>query len=495
MNIQDYLIFDLGASSGRAIICSYNGGKLDFKEIHRFENTPVEAAGTLYWDVLKLYNGVTAGLQKACRDSRNIVSAGIDTWGVDGGFIDKAGKLIANPVNYRDIRRNSVAEEVLDRISSKEIFDLTGRHPYSISTMFLFYALVKDKSTEIDNAAKFLMMPDLINYFLTGETFIEYTNAATTCLLNQSLNTWENKVFSTLELPINIMPELICPGEKIGNIRREVRDTLQVPEIPVIAPATHDTASAVAGVPAVGRNKKWAFVSMGTWGVFGIETPQPVINEKIFKSGLSNAATVDGRNFIAAYFPGLFVAQQCLLKWRKDSGRHISWEETVSECLKAPAFSCFINAADAAFASVVPDMPGAVSQFCAKTGQKVPQTQSAVARCCYESLAMRVKTAMIKLEKVSGEKFDVIHLVGGACNNIMLCQWIANATGIPVIAGPVEATAIGNLLMQMKGLGEISSVAEGRRIIADSFELSRFEPADCAVWDEAYQKYCQITGD
>lgn len=488
MATSDYLIFDFGAGSGRALLAQFNGRKAVFTELHRFENQPVKISGTIYWDFFRLYSELTAGLQKAVKSSGKIVSLGIDTWGVDGGFIDRNGKLIVNPVNYRDERRNSLAKEVFQAIPEKELFNLTGLFPFSFTTLCLFHALKKDGASELKCASKFLMLPDLFNYFLTGAVHAEYTDATTTGLLNQTTGRWENRIFKKLALPRAIMPEIIRTGTRIGKIGRAAASDLNVPSLAVVATAGHDTASAVAGVPAAGP-QKWAFISMGTWAVFGIERDKPLINDSVFENGFWNAGGAGNNTFLVGSFTGLFIIQQCFNFWQRERRQGRSWERVIAECAKSPPFRSLIDVDDRRFAAFQPDMPRVVSEYCRERGQKIPGTAGAVARCCYESLVLKTKSIFQTYEKILGEKFDVVHIVGGGVRNALLCQWMADALGVPVRAGPAEATVAGNFLVQMKASGKINSLAEGRSIIADSTAIREYLPENRPVWDDAYEAY------
>lgn len=496
MTTSDYLIFDFGASSGRALLAKFNGKKVEFSELHRFENQPVKVAGTLYWDILRLYSDLTAGLQKAVKYSGKIVSLGVNTWGVDGGFLDRNGKLIANPVNYRDERRNSLAREVFQAVPEKELFNLTGLFPHSISTLCLFYALKKDSAAEIKYGSKFLMLPDLFNYFLTGAAGAEYSDASTTGLLNQTTGKWENRIFKKLALPRMVMPEIIPAGTRLGKIDKAISAELNIPQLTVVTVAGHDTASAVAGVPATGSQSclrqirqggKWAFISLGTWAVFGIERDKPLLNDAVFENGFWNAGGAEDNTFLAGSYTGLFIIQQCFDFWQRERHPVCSWKRIIAECAKSPPFRSLIDVDDPRFSAFQPDMPRVMADYCRGLGQKTPETMGAIARCCYESLVLKTKSVFHIYEKILGEKFAVIHMVGGGIRNTLLCQWMADALGVPVRAGPAEATVAGNFLVQLKAAGKISSIAEGRSIIADSVAIKEYTPGNSRNWDNVYK--------
>jgi len=492
MATRNYLIFDLGASGGRAVVARYDGRKFSFDETHRFDNRPVQATGTWYWDLLRLFSEVKIGVQKSVKKHGQISSLGVDTWGVDFGLIDKAGKLLANPVHYRDARRNAAAAELLKIIPEFELFRLTGLFTLSILGLYNLYALKADGASEYRNAHKFLMIPDLFHFLLCGEVSNEYANATTSLLYNQTGKRWEPKILDTLGFPRSLFTEAILPGTRVGVLQESVRAELEVPAIPVIVPATHDTASAEAAVPVAHAGKAWAFLSMGTWVVGGMETARPVLSEAMFKAGWGNEGNAVGGSFLANNINGLWVIQQCRERWMKDSGREIGWDEIVQAALKAPALQAFIDVDESRFGVPQPDMPRVIAEYCRDKGQKAPEGIGPIARTVYESLVLKFRARMEQAADFAGRKIEFLHLVGGGVQNVPLCQWTADAIGIPVFAGPTEATAAGNLIMQLKGSGEVHSLEEGRELVRRSSQVREHQPADRGPWDQAYARFIAL---
>jgi rhamnulokinase len=491
MTSKNYLIFDFGASNGRSVAGRYDGNKFKMEVTHRFDNGPVYLIGTLYWDILRLYSELTTGIQSSVKKYRDITSMALSTWGADFGFIDINGKLISNPVHYRDERRKIDADRLLKIISIEELFNLTGASVNPTFDLFHLYSLKLQNAAEFLNGDKFLTIPDLFNYFLTGRVCNEYTRITDSVMYNQREHKWEDKIFNKLGLPKDIFPEIIKPGEKIGNVSNKLSSKLGIKPIPVIIPAAHDTASAVAGIPVVNKNKSWAFICMGTWCIVGHETVRPIVNKKALNAGFSNEGGVEDLNLFIKNITGLWIIQQCREKWIKDNGS-ISWDEIVKLSTEARPFKSFIDVDNTIFSKPQLNMPEIIRKYCREKGQDIPESISEISRCIYESLAMKFKHDLGKLEDITGKKIELLYLVGGGTQNKLLCQWTADATGISVKAGPIETTSVGNLIMQLKASGEIKTLDEGRAISLNSSFIYNYEPKDKNRWDEEYNRYLKI---
>lgn len=492
MVTKKFLIFDFGASNGRASIADFDGSKFNFEVIYRFENTPVYATGTLYWDFLRLFHELKTGLMAAYKRHNKIESLGIDTWGVDFGLIDKNGKLISNPVHYRDEKRNSMCDEVFSIISREELFNLTGSPLTSYYGLYNLYALKIMDSVEYINATKLLLMPDLFNYFLTGNVFNECTVASTTILCNPFMHQWEYKIIDRLGFPREIFNEIIQAGTVVGSLTNSVCDELGIKPFKVVAPASHDTASAIVGIPVVGKTKYGVYMSIGTWGINIVEMDSPLVNKEVFNSGFANEAGAEGKTLLFKNFTGMWLIQQCREKWLKDLVQEISWDSIMNSAKDTLSIGTFINIDAPVFILNQSDMPKTLRQFCIDSGQRAPEGMGEIARVIYESIALKVKQNLIILERITGKKPEYLHIVGGGTKDELICQWIANATGLPVFAGPTETTSIGNLLMQLKAAGEIKTLKEGRQISLNSSKIRSYKPEKASYWDNIYDKYFKI---
>jgi len=492
MTYKNYLIFDFGASNGRAIVAKFNGKMFKIEVAHRFDNKSVYVFNTLYFDILMLFSELKIGILSSVKKYKNITSIGVDSWASDFGFIDKNGKLISNIVHYRDRKRHDIAQKLFGIISKKELFELTGGILLTSLGIFHMYSLKLQNATELLNAYKFLMIPDMFNYFLTGELFNEFTNSTTTLLYNQKKKKWEDKILNKIGISKDIFCQNTMPGTKIGNTSKELCGKLEIKPISVIAPATHDSVSAVAGIPVINKENNWAFLSIGTWYVIGTEMVFPIINENVFKSGYANFGGVEGLNIFAKSVTGLWIIQQCRETWIKERGKNISWNEIVSKSLLSDPFRSFIDLNDPQFSKTQINMSGIIRKYCRDTGQYIQKDIGDISRCIYESIAMSIKHNLNLLEKLINKEIKLLQLVGGGTNNKLLCQWIADATGVLVSSGSPEATSIGNLLMQLKGTGEIDNLEQGREIAANSIKATYYKPINKESWDDVYERYLEI---
>jgi sugar (pentulose or hexulose) kinase len=489
MAVRRYLVFDMGASNGRAVVARFDGTRFTTQVTHRFDNRPVRAGGTLYWDILALFLELKIGIQKSLRLFPDIASLGVDSWGADFALIDGRGSLLANPIHYRDERRQSIGSELFEMVSPREMFDLTGIFIAPLLSIFQLYAMKVDGCSELACARRFLMIPDFLNYLLTGEQANELSNAVGTAAFSLPRMKWEARILDRCGIPTRLFSPPVMPGTGIGLVQRSVRDELGCPAVPVIAPATHDTASAVAGIPAADDRAAWAFIAIGTWCVVGMEVESPVMSTEVFESGFGNEGGMDGRCFLARNLTGLWILQQCRDRWARDTGKEISWDVLVSESVASRPFGFLIDTDDPALSAPNADMPETIARLLRQRGMETPAGRGETARCVYESLVLKFRVRVEQLERLAGRRIELLHLVGGGTRNVSLCQWTADVTGRDVIAGPTETTVAGNLIAQMKASGDIRDIEQGRRLIALSSETRRYVPKDAAAWDQAYERY------
>jgi len=476
MKTKTVLAVDLGAESGRVIAAHFDGQTLRFEELHRFANTPVAVHDTWHWNFLQLWHDIQIGVEKG--KSLKPASLGVDTWGVDFGLLDAQGRLIGNPVHYRDRRTEGMMEKVFAKLSRAEVFAQTGIQFMPINTLYQMMSLVASQSPQLAIAKTFLTAPDLLNYWLTGAKVCEFTNATTTQMYNPITGNWATELMEALDFPKNIFPVIISPGTRIG----------EYDGISVIAPACHDTGSAVAAMPAQSPN--YGYISSGTWSLVGLEVDQPIISEAALEANVTNEGGVYGTFRLLKNVMGLWIIQQCRRAWQS-KGCDYTYSELVNLAKTEEPLHSLISPNAPAFLPPG-NHPQFVQDFCRKTAQPVPETPGAIVRCVMESLALKYREVLEKLLAISKKKAEVIHIVGGGSQNELLNQMTANATGLPVFAGPVEATVIGNALVQLISLGELHNIYQARQLVADLDELNRYEPQDTAVWDEAFQRYQRL---
>lgn len=493
----NYLAVDLGAESGRGLLGRFDGERLALEETHRFPNGPVQMLDTIYWDLPRLFEEIKVSLGKAASDKSGIDGVGIDTWGVDFGLIGRGDTLLGNPVHYRDARTNGMVEQATLRVPRERIYEITGLQFLPFNTVYQLLALKLSGSPLLDVAETMLMMPDLFGWLLTGRRAAERTDASTTQLLNPRTGAWSDELCQALDLPRTILPDLINPGSELGPLRSSVAKELGLScRVPLIAPATHDTASAVVAVPATVSTSQandppdWCYLSSGTWSLLGVEVPHPVINAETMRYNFTNEGGVAGTTRLLKNIMGLWLVQECRRTWAR-AGRELSYEEMITRAKVAPPFAALVDPDDTSFLAPG-DMPARLVAYCVRTGQAPPPDEAAVIRCCLESLALKYRWAVDRLESILGVTIKRIHVVGGGTRNALLCQFTADACGRPVHAGPVEATAIGNILMQLLGRGRLGSIGELREVVSRSFPVTVYEPRDTAAWTEATGRFASL---
>ncbi|MBR6693833.1 MAG: rhamnulokinase [Clostridia bacterium] len=487
METKRVLAFDFGASSGRAMIATLKDGKIDMKEIHRFANDPVLVGERLSWDILRLYHEIKQGIVLAVQDG-GFDAIGIDTWGVDFGLINRHGELIGNPANYRDTRTEGMPEEVYKIISEQEIYSTAGIQKMNFNTLYQLYYLAKYRPETLNEAETFLMIPDLFAYFLTGKKRLEYTNASTTNILDAKSKTINKEMLAKLGIKNDIFPEMIFPGETYGNLLPEICEELHCESVPVIAVPTHDTASAVYAVPT--KEKDYAYISCGTWSLFGTVVDEPILSEESRKIGFTNEGAYDGKIRYLRNIMGLWLIQQSRGEWKRQ-GLNVSFDEMENSARAAEPFKCFVNP-DAVDFVAPGNMPKRVTEFCKRTGQFVPESMGEVLRCIYQSLAMKYRLAIEEMQKITGKKYECIYMIGGGIKDKLLCQLTANACGIKVMAGPVEATVTGNIVTLFSAFGLIKDETEAKDIIINSTDVKTFMPEDTEEWVKNCDNYKSI---
>ena len=490
MNALNVLGIDLGASSGRAMLGTLEGKKLTIREIHRFLNEPVTLCGRFVWDMPRLFHEIKQALLKLSRSGETVDAIGIDTWGVDFGLLDKNGHLLSLPVHYRDARTNGIPEKVRAIIPDEELFARTGIAFNSFNTLYQLCAMKEEGDPALESAQDLLFLPDLLAYFLTGRKGTEYTIASTSQLLNPFTRDWDRELMEKLGIPAHIFGEVKLPGTVRGTLLPEIAKECGVAEIPVIAIGGHDTASAVAAVPA--QEKDFAYISSGTWSLLGAEVQKPLCTEGVMKANYTNEGGVDGSIRLLKNIMGLWIIQECKREWDR-RGSETSFGELVELSMQAPAFKAILDVDDACFLAPG-DMPARIQAYCAKSGQPVPEGKGEISRVIYESLALKYRWAIERLEEDMLKKpIEALHIVGGGSKNALLNRFTAEAIKRPVIAGPDEGTIIGNLLVQAQALGAISGIRELREVVENSFHTKTFLPeTDGKAWDEAYQRYLKV---
>lgn len=466
------LAVDLGAESGRVMAVHFDGERLDLEELHRFPNPMIEVHSTLHWDILHLWRNIQQGIEAG--KIHDPVSIGVDGWGVDFALLDAQGNLIANPVAYRDGRTDGMMDVTFQNVSKQDIFEATGIQFMSINTLYQLVSLINSNSPQLDIAQTFLTIPDLINYWLTGTAVCEFTNATTTQMINPLKRTWALEILEKAGIPTHVFPQVINPGTHLG----------QYEGISVIASATHDTGSAVAAVPT--NTKHFAYISSGTWSLVGLEVETPIMNHAAFEANLTNEGGVENTFRLLKNVMGLWIIQQCRATWAAE-GQDYSYAETVELAEATTPLAYVVDVDDARFLTPG-DHPKHIMDWCIEHNQPTPQKHGEIVRCVLESLALKYRGVLKDLQSISGQAVDVIHIVGGGTQNTLLNQLTADATGIPVITGPIEATVLGNAIVQLIALGEIGNISEARHLIANMQITHTYQPAQNNDWHSAAQR-------
>jgi rhamnulokinase len=487
-----HLAFDLGAESGRAIVGEIHNGKLQLSEIHRFATQGIRVNGSWRWDIYRFFSE----LKKAMRIyvekfGPELSTIGVDTWGVDFGLLDKRGKLIGIPYHYRDNRNEGTDQIIKQKIGHEKLYELTGIQLLTINTINQVISMKRDEDPALDIARELLFVGDLLHYFLTGKACAEYTIASISQLYNTTECKWSNEIFEAFDIPKKLQSKIVQAGEKIGCLRPDLAKEVGLSvSTEIIAPGVHDTASAFAAVPASGEN--WAMISSGTWSVTGLEIDKPITTRECFEMNISNSGGVLGKTMFLKNVMGLWIIQSCKKVWNK-AEPDLDYSEIVIRARKAKPFAGMIDPDDSAFLNPE-DAPMEVAGYLSKTKQTPVDSNDVgqIARIIFESLAYKYRYVFEKLAKATGKKIETLHITGGGCKNKMLNQFTSNTMGLEIIAGPIEATAAGNILMQAYGSGEIASLAELREVVKNSFEIETYQPVDTDIWNDQYKKYIEI---
>ena len=489
MNTYNFIAFDIGATSGRTILATLKDSKLSLKELTRFPNTILRIGNKYYWNIYALYDALKAGLRAAAKENITINGIGIDTWGVDFVYIGEDDTLLGLPRSYRDPYTNGVPEKYFEQIPKQEVYNLTGIQILNLNSLYQLYAAKMENNSALNVAKHILFMPDALSFLLTGEKVCEYTIASTSQLLNPRNKKIEPTLLETIGISPDVFPPIVLPGEKVGTLTEAILSECQLTEsIPVIAVAGHDTASAVAAVPA--ENENFAYLSSGTWSLMGIELKEPIISEESYQMNITNEGGIDGTIRFLKNITGMWLLEQCRKEWTAQ-GTQYSYEEIVTLSNSAEAFQSLIDPDNPVFANPE-SMTKAIADYCKKTNQTVPANHAAYIRCIFDSLAMKYKQTFHCFEKIAPFKIERLHIIGGGSQNKLLNQFTANAIGVPVVAGPSEATAIGNVMTQAKGLGIVNSLHEMRAVIRNSCSPEIFQPKDIENWNKVYESFLKI---
>ncbi|MGB7294412.1 MAG: rhamnulokinase family protein [Candidatus Aminicenantales bacterium] len=489
MEPESFLAFDLGAESGRTVLGRLSGGRIQIRELTRFANSPVRILGHQHWNIYGLFEEIMKGMKAASAEAaKPPESLAVDTWGVDFGLLTGGGTILGLPYSYRDDRTKDVMAEFFKRLPAEEIYARTGVQFMPFNSLFQLFATARDNPVLLDQAESILFMPDLFTYLLTGERVSEFSIASTSQILDPRISAWDKTILSAIGLSPAVMPDVLAPGTLIGNLLPSVSEETGLPGTQVVAAAGHDTAAAVAAVPASGKD--WAYISSGTWSLLGVELPSPLISPQTLAANFTNEGGVAGTIRFLKNIAGLWLLQQCRREWSRSVD--LSYDELTRMAGEAPPFEAFIEPDCPDFLNP-PSMPEAIRSYCLRTGQVSPQSPAGTVRCILESLALKYRSTLDQLRLLTAKPIGRIHVIGGGSRNERLCQFTADATGLTVLAGPAEATATGNILVQAMALGYVGSLDEIREIVRRSAEIQTYQPSGRAEWDRAYDQFREVT--
>jgi len=491
MKNKSFLAFDIGATSGRSILGRLDNGRLQMKELTRFPNQMLQIGDHFHWNIYSLFEHLKAALVAVKKEGVEISSIGIDTWGVDFALIAKDGSILGAPYAYRDPHTDGMPEKYFAIVPREKVYDLTGIQVMNFNSLYQLFALKQADNSLLEAASEMLFMPDALAYLLTGNKVVEYTIASTSQILNPRTKQFEAQLLEAAGVSPSILGDIVMPGHVVGTLTDVLADESELGKIPVIAVAGHDTASAVAAVPA--ENERFAYLSSGTWSLMGIEVKDAIINDETYALNFTNEGGIEGTTRFLKNITGMWLLEQCLKEWKKE-GITYAYEKLVHMAESAPAFQSLIDPDNASFANPA-SMTKAITEYCVATGQDAPANHAEYVRCIFESLSLKYKYVLGKFINLAPFPIEKLHVIGGGSKNPLLNQWTANAIGIPVIAGPSEATAIGNIMIQAKAAGCVDSLPEMRQIIRESIPLEEFLPENKSEWEKAYGKFLKITGE
>ncbi len=489
---KTYLAVDLGAESGRVMAGRFDGKKISLEQFNRFPNGPVNIGGTLRWNLTSLWTQIQNGLREAASKlNGTAVSVGVDTWGVDFVLLNRNDEMLGLPWNHRDSRTDNMMQKAFSRVSRAEIFSETGLQFMQINSLYQLLAMCERDPELVAQARKFLMVPDFFHWCLSGSRVVEFTNATTTQMLNATTRNWAFDMLRKFDIPTDMFPEVVSPGTNLGTLRREVADFTGLGKLNVVTPATHDTGAAVVACPTANTGKaNWAYISSGTWSLMGVEVQNAILTPKALERNITNEGGVDGTYRLLKNIMGLWLVQRCKVAFAA-RGKDINYAELTRLAAESEPFRSLVDPDQAVFLGP-PDMTTAIAEECRRTGQPVPETEGQFVRCALESLALKYRMVLWWLEELTEESVQVIHIVGGGTQNQLLNQFTSDACGRPVFAGPIEATALGNVLLQARANGDISSLSEIRDVVRSSETIGEYTPKDSAAWNDAWGRFQEL---